>query len=258
MNLSLLLNFTRQDLIDRYSGSILGGAWSFILPLVNILIFVLVFSKIMDAKLAVLGVEFSQYGYSIYLVAGILAWTAFANSVIRITNVFKDKAGLIAKVNISLAVLPVYILVTESIIFFISMTFFAVFLWLIDFTISWHWLLIPLLLILQQLLAYSLGFLFATLSVFIRDIREFVNVIMQLWFWCTPIVYVINIIPEFVQKLFSYNPMFIMVSAYREVIIFHRLPELNNLLLLMLTAMMLFVLSLYLFRKLERDVRDFI
>ena len=258
MNLSLLLNFTRQDLIDRYSGSILGGAWSFILPLVNILIFVLVFSKIMGAKLAIFGVEFTQYGYSIYLVAGILAWTAFANSVSRITNIFKEKAGLIAKVNISLSILQVYILLTETIIFIISMTFFAFFLWLIDFPISWHWLLIPLLFLLQQLLAYSLGFIFATLSVFIRDIREFVNVIIQLWFWCTPIVYVIDIIPEFAQKLFYFNPLFIIVSAYREVIIFHRFPELYPLGILLVISLILFFLAFYLFQKLERDVRDFI
>jgi len=258
LNISLLLNFTKQDLIDRYSGSILGGAWSFILPLVNILIFVLVFSKIMGAKLAVFGAEFTPYGYSIYLVAGILAWTAFSNSVVRTTNIFKEKASLIAKVNISLSLLPLYILLTETVIFVISMSFFGLFLLLIDFPLSWHWLFIPVLYALQQLLAYSLGFVFATLSVFIRDIRELVNVMIQLWFWCTPIVYVIHILPEFAQQLFHFNPMYIIISAYREVIIFHRLPELGSLAILLSLSIGLLLVALYSFRKLERDVRDFI
>jgi len=258
VNTSLLLNFTKQDLVDRYSGSILGGAWSFIQPLVNILIFILVFSNIMGAKLAAFGAEFSHYGYSIYLVAGILAWTAFANSVIRITNIFKEKAGLIAKVNISLSLLPLYILLTESVIFLISLAFFLFFLLLIDFPISWHWLFLPLLFLLQQLLAYSLGFLFATLSVFVRDIRELVNVMMQLWFWCTPIVYVIYIIPEFAQKLVALNPMFIIISAYREVIIYHRIPQDTSLIVLLVIGLLLLATALYVFKKLERDVRDFI
>lgn len=258
MNISLLLNFTKQDLIDRYSGSVLGGAWSFILPLVNILIFVLVFSNIMGAKLAAFGADFNQYGYSIYLVAGMLAWTAFSNSVVRTTNIFQEKGGLIAKVNMSLIWLPLYILLTETVIFIISMGFFLLFLLLIGFPITWHWLLIPCLYLIQQTLAYSLGFIFATLSVFIRDIREMVNVMIQLWFWCTPIVYVIHIIPEFAQKLFQLNPMFIIINAYRDLIIFHRIPELGGVSILLLISVFLLSLALYSFKRLERDVRDFI
>ncbi len=258
MNKSLLLNFSKQDLIDRYSGSILGGAWSFILPLVNIMIFILVFSKIMGAKLALFDVQFSQYSYSIYLVSGIISWTAFANSVARITNIFKEKAGLIGKVNLNLVFLPLYILLTETIIFLISLVFFAFFLLLLDFPLSWHWLFIPLLFMLQQLLAYSLGFIFASFSVFVKDVREFVGVIMQLWFWCTPIVYVLNIIPEFAQKIFQLNPMFIIISAYRDIIMFHTIPEASPLFIILIIAIMLLLLSIKIFHVLEKDIRDII
>ncbi|MDP1125251.1 hypothetical protein Q5O12_27370, partial [Klebsiella pneumoniae] len=64
MNLALLYHLTRQDLVDRYAGSILGAAWTFIMPLVNILIFTLIFSRIMGMRLGELGVELGQYSYS--------------------------------------------------------------------------------------------------------------------------------------------------------------------------------------------------
>ena len=99
------------------------------------------------------------------------------------------EASLIGKVNLSLLALPLYIVASETVVYLISMAFFTGFLIIIGFPFSWHWCLIPLLFLAQQLFAYGLGFLLAVLSVFIRDIREFVNVFLQLWFWLTPIVY---------------------------------------------------------------------
>ena len=256
MNLSLIINFTRQDLIDRYSGSLLGGAWSFIMPLVTIIIYVVIFSKIMGAKLENFGAEFTQYGYSIYLVSGILAWNAFASILARTTSVFKDKAAIVSKVKISLLVLPVYIMISETIIYIISMIFFGAFLILIDFPISRLWLLIPLLYLLQLLLAYSLGLILAILSVFIRDIKELLNVVLQLWFWFTPIIYIITILPDNLQKFFQFNPMLHLMNAYRDIIIYHQLPAYHALSVLLLVSVLLLFLSQYLFIKLEKDIRD--
>lgn len=258
MNLPLLLSFTRQDLIDRYSGSILGGAWSFIMPLVNMLIFILVFSRIMGARLEALGQEFSEYSYSIYLVAGMLAWNAFANTVQRATNIYREKAGLIGKVKISLISLPFYILLTESVIYLISLVFFAVFLILIDFPVDRFWLLIPVIFVIQQLFAYALGFMMAIFNVFVHDTRELVTVIVQLWFWLTPIVYVTNVLPDSVQTLFGFNPMYILIQAYRDLILYHREPSPEGLFWVLLLGLTILSLALFLFKKLERDIRDFI
>ncbi len=257
-NLGLVFHFARQDLIDRYSGSILGGSWSFIMPLVHILIFVLVFSKIMGAKLAFFGAEFSTYGYSIYLVSGILAWNNFAATVSRTTNIFRDQANLIKKIPVPLSILPLYIIITESVIFFITLGFFVIFLLLIKFPLTWHWLVLPLVFLLQISFSYALGFIFATLSVFIKDIREFVTVMLQIWFWFTPIVYVVTILPDKLQPLFELNPFYQFIQAYRDIIVHHQMPQPEGLLTLLLISILLIVVALKLFKKLERDLRDFI
>lgn len=258
MNTSLILNFARQDLKDRYAGSVLGGLWSFIMPLINILIFALVFSNVMGARLESFGVEFARYGYSIYLISGILAWNAFASTVVRVTHVFHEKRNLIGKVSLSLRALPLYILITETFIFTVSFSFFTLFLLLIDFPLNPYWLLLPLIYLVQQLFAYALGFVLAILSVFIQDIKELTNVLMQLWFWLTPIVYVVNILPESIRVYYALNPMVHFIEAWRSIIIAGQLPNLLPLATLLALALLLLGGGFWLMQRLERDIRDFI
>jgi lipopolysaccharide transport system permease protein len=258
VNVPLLLHFARQDLLDRYASSILGGLWTFIFPLVNILIFIFVFSKIMGARLASFGVEFSEYGYSIYLVTGMLAWSSFSLTLSRVTNVFIDKAALIGKVNISLRTLPLYILISEGVIYAVSMLLFAIFLLLIDFPFTWHWLLVPAIYVVQQLLAYAIGFFCAVISVFVRDVREFVTVLVQVWFWLTPIVYVVTILPESYQALLMLNPVYLLIESYRDAILLHQLPAAMPIVVIATLAAILLGTALFGLRKLERDIRDFL
>lgn len=158
MNNALLINLARQELVDRYAGSVLGSGWAILRPLVNILIFVLVFSKVMGARLALLGSPPSEYSYSIYLVSGLLVWNAFSETILRITTVFQDKAALIGKIKLSLPQLPFFIITTEAVIYVLSMAFFAVFLLSIDYPVGWHWAWLLVIFLVQQVLAYALGF----------------------------------------------------------------------------------------------------
>jgi lipopolysaccharide transport system permease protein len=258
LNFALILTFTRQDLIDRYSSSLLGGVWTLINPLVQILIYTLIFSKIMGARLSDLGVEFTEYGYSIYLVPAVLAWSAFGNTLTRVTTIFQDKAGLIGKVSLSLRALPLYILLSETIVFLISMSLFAIFLLLIGYPITWMWLLLIPVYLVQQLLAYGLGFGAAVLGVFVRDVVELVRITVQIWFWLTPIVYVLDILPQETQELLSWNPMTHFVTAFREVILYARAPDLEAMSQLLALGLAVLALALYGFKRLEKDMRDFI
>ncbi|MCF7995849.1 MAG: ABC transporter permease [Chromatiaceae bacterium] len=257
MNLPLILQFTRQDLVDRYAGSLLGGLWTFIQPLVNMLVFILVFSQLMGARLPELSGS-GRFSYSIYLVAGLLGWIAFASTLTRTTTAFIDKAHLITKVHLALWGLPLSIVLSDSIVFLISWGFFVAFLILIDHPLSVQFLWIPLIFALQQTFAYSLGMVLAILGVFLRDIRELVTVVLQLWFWLTPIVYVFSIIPESLRPWLQLNPMFPVIDAYHRVVLLGAHPQPLGLLLLAAITCLLFLLGRWLFVRLERDIRDLI
>lgn len=258
MQLGLILNFARHELVDRYAGSVLGGAWSFIMPLVQILIFTLIFSEIMGARMAMLGAEFEKFGYSIYLVSGILAWTAFSSTVARVTGFYTDQANIIKKVPVDLASLPVYVVIADTVIYIVAMAFFAVFLLLIGFPFTWNWLYLPLVYALQAAFAYGLGFTMANFAVFLRDVRELVSVVLQVWFWLTPIVWVINILPESARAAFAVNPMFHIIGAYRDIILMGQAPSATALAYPAGLAAGLLALGLFTVRRLERHIRDLI
>lgn len=258
MNWNLILNFTRQDLVDRHSASVLGATWTFILPLINILIFTLIFSRIMGMRIGGVGQDLGPYGYSIYLVSGLLAWNCFAATLTRVTQVFHEKAHLIGKVRLSLWSLPVYIILSETVLYLIATTFFMAFLVLIgfDFSLSLLWW-VPIFLC-MQLLAFALGLVCAILSVFLRDIKEMVGVVVQLWFWLTPIVYVPVILPESVQQLLQFNPFYHLAAAYRSALLGTEPPSLLALTLIFLVAVVMLACAMWVGRRLERDIRDFL
>jgi lipopolysaccharide transport system permease protein len=108
------------------------------------------------------------------------------------------------------------------------------------------------------LLAYALGLFCAILSVFIRDIKEVVGIVVQLWFWLTPIVYVGDILPKFVQSVMALNPFYQLATAYRVTLIQGHAPDLLPLLLLTGLATGLLLLAMWVGRHLERDIRDFL
>lgn len=255
-HLPLVMLLTRQELIDRHKGSLLGRTWTIIAPLINILVFVLIFSTIMGAKLEGFGATIDQYTYSIYLISGILAWTAFAKSLSAITNTFMDRAGMITKVNTSLKALPLSSLLAEAVIYGVGMAFFIVFLLLVGFPVTAFWLGVPLVFALQLAFTYALGLLLATLAVYLKDIREGVAVLLPVWFWLTPVVYVESIIPSWALTTIRINPVFQLIHAYRELILYQRLPTLLGLSGVAIATLLLFIAAFWLLGRTERDLRD--
>jgi lipopolysaccharide transport system permease protein len=259
MNFPLLLHFVRKDLIDRHAASALGAAWTLLLPLSNILIFTLVFSQFMGMRLPSTELEYlGSYSYSVYLVSGLLAWICFSTTMARITQVYHEKAGLITKARVDLFSLPLYVIMSESVIYIVSMGFFTVFLLLIDFKWTLHCLWLPLIFLVQQLLAFGLGLVFAILSVFVRDVKELVDVGTQFWFWMTPIVYAVTIIPQEWSFIFTLNPLFHTTTAMRDALIMGQHPNLLALGVVLFISLLLLSLGYFLCRYLERDIRDFL
>jgi lipopolysaccharide transport system permease protein len=259
MNTSLTLHFVRQDLVDKHAGSALGWLWTILLPLANILIFTLVFSKIMGARLGAMGMEYlGAYSYSVYLIIGLLGWNAFATTLTRTSRAFQEKSNLITKVRVPLITLPLYIVISESVVYAIAMAFYVVFLFLVDFRWSATAAWIPVIFLLQQLLAYGLGLLCAIFSVFFRDITHIVGIVTQLWFWLTPIVYVINIVPESWHRLIELNPMYHCVTAYREALISGHHPDPASLGLLAALGISILLTAVFIASRLEKDIRDFL
>jgi len=252
---NLVILFARQELFDRYRNNILGRIWLILQPLIYILIFTLVFSGIMKTRLANFN---DDYAYSIYLVSGLLIWTAVSNIIIRLSSVYQDKANLIKKIPINLLIMPLYIPLIEAAIYAISMLLFSIILVLIGYSFTALWLWLPLIVLLSFSFAYAIGLFFALLSPFIADIRTAVPVLFQLLFWITPIIYLPSIIPAQYRYLVEFNPFAGIVHNFQKVIFFQEIPSVNTIVITVILTVIMLICSYYLYSKLEKDIRDLI
>lgn len=255
MNLSLIIELAKRDFIERYSGSVLGFVWSFIYPLINILIYMIIFGSLMGARLPGMS---SVWGYGVYLISGLIPWTAFANTVTRSSTVFLDKKNIIAKIRIDLPKLPVFIVFSETITFVVTLVIFFGILLITGYSFSPYLLVIPVIYLIQQLFAYSLGFFLAMFVVFFRDLREVVTIGVQIWFWFTPIVYVFEILPPLAQQILIWNPALAFISAYHDIFVLQKMPSFTYLSIVLIISIVLIALDYTIFKKLEKDIRDFI
>ena len=248
------MDFARRDLTERYSGSLLGFAWNFIMPLANIIVFTFIFSSIMGARLPGSSDVFS---YGIYICAGVLPWTAFASTFSRIATVFPDKRNILTKLKTNLRYFPLYIVISESVIFAGTMAIFFIFLIYAGYQFSWLLVFVPVIYFIQVLFAYSLGFFFANFMVFLKDLRETIQVVLLFWFWFTPIVYVFDILPDFAKSVIIWNPMTAVVNGYQSIFVYNEIPGFTFLTYVLLLSIFMLLLSFWIFNWLEKDIRDF-
>ena len=243
----------RNDFKSRFAQSKLGGTWMVLHPLSQVLMYALVLSAILSAKLP--GID-NRFSYAIYLTAGILCWSMFLDIVTRCLTVFIDNGNLMKKMVFPKICLPLIItgsVLINSVLMLICIV--AIFILLGHYPgINMLWL--PILFVITIAFALGIGLVLGVLNVFMRDIGQIMPVILQFGFWFTPIVYVQTIIPEHYRGLLELNPMYHIVSAYQNVLVFSKPPEWNGLLVVFACSVFLLLFSLFLFRRASAEMVD--
>ena len=251
----LIFELAKRDFKERYVASVLGIWWAFLWPLVNILIYTVIFGKLLGTKLSK---EHSTIVYGVYIASGIIPWTFFSNLLVRLTNIFIEKAGYISKVPIKLETYILAVTLAELIslaihYFFLSISVFILFGLNVQNLVNFLWANVLLI-----LFALCLGIPLGILNVFIRDVKEIVNVSLQLWFWLTPIVYMYNILPNWVKPLVTINPMFYIIEMNRTLFLKdYEVPFTREVLINLFYILLIALLVSYFFlKRAEKDIRD--
>lgn len=248
-----VLGSVLRDIRLRYRGSLLGTFWLVAPPLVMIGIYTLVFSKIMHSKLP--GVP-SDYAYSIYLCAGLLQWTLFAEVVQRLQNTFIEHANLIKKASFPRLTLP---LVTVGVALFNFAVIYGLFTLFLLALGQYHALIplaYPTVLLVLLWLATATGLFLAVLNVFFRDIGQMTGVALQLVFWATPIVYPSSILPERARALLAWNPVYALMDTSQMLHVTGDTVRLGSLWYPVAWALLLTVLAAVAYRRLYADLMD--
>ncbi len=254
----LLRTLVRRDLEARYKGSVLGNLWSIVNPLSQLLIYTYVFSVVLKVKLSLKGLPANEnVSFGLWLFAGLLPWIAFSTGLIQSAGSVIGQPNLVKKVVFPLSLLPlvpIFSAFIESSFGLIMLIFFVA---LSSGTLHTTLALLPLVWIPQLLLTAGLGYLAAGLTVFLRDIPQTLNVILNIWFYVTPIVYPITSIPESWRNWVLWlNPLAAIVEVYRDFILVGEVKHWGELGLAFIISGIVFVVGVLTYRKLRPGFAD--
>lgn len=199
------------------------------------------------------------YSYGLYLALGLIPWMMFSSILLKEARVFFEKKHLIEKLPISLYYYPLSILFAEFTIFLIYYFLLFFIIYFLGLQINFVWILFSLLASLfLALFGFSLGILIAVFSIFIRDLQEIAIIILNVWFWITPIVYTMDIIPPKFYFLFELNPIFAFFEIFHSLIMKSKFLKIELVIYDFITVVLVLIISLRLIKKLESEIRDFL
>lgn len=244
----------RAEFANRYARSRLGAAWMVLNPLAQAAVIAFALSGILSARLP--GVAHPA-GYAFYLMAGILVWSLFQDTVIRCLTLFTDNAQLLKKLMFPRICLPLVVCgITGLSSVLLLLATVAVFLILGRPPGLSALVAVPVVLLLSLLLAIGLGLILGVVNVFVRDVGQVVPIVLQFLFWLTPIVYLPDALPRSAQAVLAWNPVQVLVVAMQDLLVFDRSPDWSALGLVAVGAIATGLAALALFRRAAPEMVD--
>lgn len=214
--LDLLHSLVDRDMKIMYKRSTLGAAWTLISPLLQLLVFIFVFQIIIK-------IDIPQY--SSYVFTGLLVWNWFQNSLFQATGIIINSRPLIRQPGFPNAILPIVVATTGLTHFVLALPVLFVFLLIDGVRFTPVLLFLPLLQIIQFFITVALSYFLASLNVTFRDTQHTLGVLLQFWFYLTPIFYEIGNIPDRYWFIYGLNPMVHIVTSYRQILMWGTQPD---------------------------------
>ncbi|SEL65364.1 lipopolysaccharide transport system permease protein [Pseudomonas sp. NFIX51] len=250
---SFILGSVKREFQSRYRNSLLGALWTVLNPLSMIVVYTVIFSQVMHARLPGMN---DNLAYSVYLCAGLLTWGLFSEITLRSQSMFLEHANLLKKISFPRICLPVIVLLNAAINFAIILGLFLAFLLITGRLPGMALLALVPLLILQVMLSAGLGMILGVLNVFFRDVGQFFGIWLQFWFWLTPIVYPISILPPPIQRLWELNPLTALMTSYQNLFLYNQWPVWSSLIPMLVIGLLFCVMGLRLFRQRIGEIVD--
>lgn len=239
----MLSNLVKKDLRTRYKGSMLGFLWTFLNPLLQLVVYTFVFSTIMRA-----GID----KYYIYLFVALVPWIFFSTAIISSSASIISNKDLIKKIYFPRLIIPIATvngafmnMIFAMVVVFVALIFSGV-------GISKYIVFLPVILLIEYLFTLGLSFIVSGLNVYFRDLQHILGIAIMAWMYATPIMYDINMVPESMRTLIYLNPMTPIVVGIRDVLYYQRVPDLYNISIILLWSVVFIVFGYFVFQKLQK------
>jgi lipopolysaccharide transport system permease protein len=240
---------TKRDIKVRYKQTVLGGLWAIIQPVFTMIVFTLFFGRL--AKMPSDGIP-----YPIFVYAGLLPWTYFANALTASGNSLVGSANLITKVYFPRLIIPASASLAGLLDFFIAMLVLGVMMVYYQFLPGYGILLFPALVALTFLCAVGVGLWLSALNVEYRDIRYAIPFVVQLWMFVSPVIYPVSMVDEKYQWLLALNPMGGVITAFRASLLGHQPIDWFLLIISAVIIVLLFLTGIFYFKRMEKTFAD--
>jgi lipopolysaccharide transport system permease protein len=246
----LVASLVARDLKARYRGSVLGFFWSFVNPLLLLLVYTFVFTIVLPAAHPA-----ELQPFALFMFCGILPWTWFSSSLLESSTVLITSGNLIKKVLFPAEVLPTVTVIANFVHFALGLPVLLFFL-AVEGKLAWSALLLPAPLLVQMVLTLGMALFISALTVHFRDIQNLLTHLMQLWFFGTPVLYSFEFIPPQLRAVLRFNPMTHVMKAYHDLL-FDGVPRFQRGLgLAAIAALVALALGAFLFERLRDTLAE--
>lgn len=253
----LTAQLIKREILQRYKGSYLGIVWSFVTPLVMLLVYTFIFSVIFQTRWSRVNTG-SHIDYALPLFAGLLVFNIFSEALLAAPRIIVETPNYVKKVVFPLELLPISALGASLIHSIFSLAILLLGVVVIWGVLPWTLLLLPIVYFPLILLCLGLSWFLASLGVFIRDISHLLDVGIRILFFLTPIVYPISMVPDRFHNLLYLNPLTYIVEYFQGVILWGQSPNWNQFLLVVVGSFVVCMLGYIWFMKTKKFFADVI
>ena len=240
----MLRSLVRRDLRGRYKGTTLGFIWTFINPLLQLVVYSIVFSTFMR-----MGID----KYYLFLFVALIPWMFFSTSILGGATCILNNQNLITKIYFPREVIPIAIVTSNFINMLYCFSIVLAVVLLFASSVNFKcWLYLPLVATIEYMIVLGLVFIFSALTVYFRDIAHILGIVTMAWQFLTPVMYPVEIVPKEYLTIFNLNPMTPIILAYRDILYYGKVPELETLLQALGFGLLFCILGFYVFGKLKR------
>lgn len=248
----LIIEMVRRDLVERHSGSFLGGFWAIGQPLVVMVVYSFVFSYIYDIRLSG---AFAGVDYLSFMLSGLVPWLGFQEALARAPHCILDSKNLVKQIVFPIEILPLKIVFSSTVVLAIGLVF-PMGILIVRGDASLMWLLLPLPILSHLTLLAGLAFFLSAVTVFVRDVRNIIQLLLMIGLFVHPILYTPGMLPSFVEKLMTVSPLSHVIWVYRDVLVFGRITEAWSWLIAPVSGLVVLILGFRSFQSLRHAFGD--
>jgi lipopolysaccharide transport system permease protein len=230
----LLQTLVGRSLKLRYRRSVIGFAWSLLNPLAQLLVFGFVFTTVLPLNIP---------DYPVFLFSGLLPWSWFSGALPEATEAIVGNRELIRRPGFPIAVLPVITLLGHLVHFMLALPVLLLFILAAKIPLNWTILALPLIIVVQFIFMLSLAYLLSAIHVTFRDTQYLLNLLLLLGFYLTPVFYDSAAVPQRFHLIYSLNPMYAFIDAYRAILLHGVWPDFGALSLVAAASLALLLIA---------------